>query len=184
MALALLLALSMPASADELGVAQLFETLARNKPGRATFVERKYLSLLDKPVESRGELAFTPPDRLEKRTLSPKAERVVVDHERITLERAGKTYSMGLHDNPAVAVLVESIRATLAGDLPGLTRTYSAAVSGDGARWKLLLRPLDPAVGTLVERIEISGGGSDVKTVEIFQADGDRSVMTLQPVPR
>ena len=176
-------AASLAAQAGDIGVAQLFEQLAKQKPGRTAYVERKYLSLLDKPVESRGELTFVPPDRLEKRTVSPRPERVVVDRERITLERAGKTYTMGLHDNPAVAVLVESIRATLAGDLNALTRTYSAAVSGDEARWKLTLRPLDPAISTLVERVEIGGGGGMVKTVEIFQVDGDRSVMTLQPGP-
>jgi len=177
-AIALLCAWPLAALAD-LGVTELFATLAKQKPSRATFVEKKYLSLLDKPVESRGELTFTPPDRLEKRTTSPKAERVLVDGDRITLERGGKRFTMGLHDQPGVAVLVESIRATLAGDLDALTRTYSASVSGETAHWKLTLHPLDPEVSTLVERIAIAGEGPRVTTVEIFQKDGDRSVMTL-----
>jgi outer membrane lipoprotein-sorting protein len=179
-AIVLLLAwASSAAAAADLTVTELFGTLAAHRPARAAFVERKYLSLLDKPVESRGELTFTPPARLEKRTTSPKAERVVVDGERITLERAGKSYTMGLHDNPGVAVLVESIRATLAGDLAALTRTYSAGLAGDSGHWKLTLRPLDPAVSSLVERIDISGEQAAVRTVEIRQKDGDRSVMTL-----
>ena len=184
MRLALLLAgmvLCVPARAAPLDLATLFDRLAKKAPARTTFVERKYLSLLDKPLESRGELAFTPPDKLEKRTTSPKPERVVVDSKRITLERGGKTYSMGLHDNPGVAVLVESIRATLAGDLATLTRTYSAGLEGDDAKWKLVLRPLDPSISTLVQRVEISGRAAEVGVVEIFQADGDRSVMTLAP---
>jgi len=90
---------------------------------------------------------------------------------------------MGLRDNPGVAVLVESIRATLAGDLSALTKTYSAAVAGDTGRWTLTLRPLDPAVSSLVSRVEIAGSDGIVTTVEIFQVDGDRSVMTLQPTP-
>ena len=61
---ALLLALSLAAAAD-VGVTELFAKLAKQKPSRATFVEKKYLSLLDKPVESHGELSFTPPGRLE-----------------------------------------------------------------------------------------------------------------------
>ena len=176
-----LLAAAFPAAALDLPA--LFDALAKRKPVRAQFTERKFMSLLDKPVESRGELSFTPPGRLEKRTVSPKPERVLVDRDRVTLERGGKAYSMGLRENPGVAVLVESIRATLAGDLDALTRTYSAAVTGDAARWKLLLRPLDPSVSSLVERVEIGGSQGEVKTVEIFQVDGDRSVMTLQPGP-
>ena len=179
-ALALAAALASPAArAADWGVQALFETLAKNRPGRATFVEKKYLALLDRPVESSGELLFTPPDRLEKRTLAPKPERVLVDRETVTLERAGKTHALRLRENPAVAVLVESIRGTLAGDLAALTRTYSVALDGTAARWRLILRPLDPALGTLVERVEIAGREARVAAVEIFQADGDRSVMTL-----
>jgi outer membrane lipoprotein-sorting protein len=179
--LAMLLLGALPAAAADFDVTRLFESLAKRTPTRTTFHERKFLKLLDRPVESRGELMFTPPDRLEKRTVSPKPERVVVDRERITLERGGRTYGMGLRDNPGVAVLVESIRATLAGDLATLTRTYSVALDGNAAKWRLVLRPLDPAVATLVERIEIGGAQADVRTVEIFQADGDRSVMTIVP---
>lgn len=163
------------------GAPQLFDSLAKEKPTRATFHERKFLSLLDRPVESTGELSFTPPDRMEKRTITPKPERVVVDRERVTLERGGKRHSLGLRENPAVAVLVESIRATLAGDFDALIRTYSVGLDGTPARWKLTLRPLDPAGAQLVERILISGAEARVQSVEIFQADGDRSVMTITP---
>ena len=181
-ALAVLLAAGA-ARAAPFDVATLFERLARERPGNAAFHEKKHISLLDRPVESSGVLAFIPPDRLEKRTERPKPERVAVDRDRVTLERGGKSVSMGLRDNPAIAVLVESIRGTLAGDLASLTKTYSVALEGTEARWRLLLRPLDPAAAALVERVEIAGSGARVATVEIFQADGDRSVMTITPLP-
>ena len=185
MRLALLIAtacLSCAASAAALGVQELFETLSRAKPGRAAFQEKKFVTLLDKPVESSGELVFTPPSRLEKRTTAPRAESVVVDGDLLTFERAGRKQSLKLREHPAIAVLVESIRSTLAGDLASLTRTYSTALAGDAAQWRLTLRPLDPSLGTLVERLEIAGSQAQVRTVEIFQADGDRSVMTLKPL--
>ena len=46
-----------------------------------------------------------------------------------------------------------------------------------------VLRPLDASLTSLVERIEIGGVEAQVRTVEIFQADGDRSVMTISPAP-
>lgn len=48
--------------------------LARNQGGRAHFTERKYIALLDKPVVSSGEMRYTAPDYLEKRTLTPRLE--------------------------------------------------------------------------------------------------------------
>ena len=172
------------ASAAPLGVQELFDSLAHAKPAHASFVEKKFVALLDKPVESRGELVFTPPSRLEKRTTAPRPDSVVVDGDVLTLDRAGRKQSLRLREHPAIAVLVESIRATLAGDLASLTKTYSTALAGDAAQWRLTLRPLDPSLGTLVERLEIAGSQAQVRTVEIFQADGDRSVMTLTPIAK
>jgi hypothetical protein len=178
---ALLLLAAPLAFAADWNVSSLFESLAKNQPGRATFTEKKFLSLLDAPVQSSGELVFTPPDRMEKRTLRPKPESVVVQGGDVTLERAGKRHTLRLRENPAIAVLVESIRSTLAGDLGALTRAYSVALDGTPAGWKLTLRPLDAAAAQLVERIEIGGAEARVATVEIFQADGDRSVMAIAP---
>ena len=183
-ALLLVLGLSISAPACAWNVAELFQQLARQQPARATFQERKHMALLDRPLDSAGELSFTPPDRLEKRTTTPREERVVVDRERVTLERGNKRHTLDLRANPAVAVLVESIRATLAGDLVALQRAYSTGLDGTPERWRLTLRPLDPAGAAIVERIDIDGEKAVVKTVEIRQADGDRSVMTITPVAR
>jgi len=60
--------------AADLSVADLMHMLGQKKSGTATFVEKKYIAMLKQPLESSGELAFTAPDRLEKRTLKPKAE--------------------------------------------------------------------------------------------------------------
>ena len=176
------LALGVASAAHAYSVQELFQSLATDKPRRASFQEKKTLALLDKPVESSGELVFTPPARLEKRTKAPRSESIVVEGDVATLERAGKKQTLRLSQYPGVAILIDSIRSTLAGDLAGLTRTYSAAVAGDASRWILTLRPLDLSLGTLVEHIEIGGSKGQVRTVSIFQADGDRSDMTLTPI--
>jgi outer membrane lipoprotein-sorting protein len=171
------------ALAADWGVAALFERLAKERPAHAQFHERKYLSLLTEPVDSSGELFFSPPDRLEKRTTSPKPETVIVDRKQVTLERGGRKRTLGLRENPGIAVLVESIRSTLAGDLDSLSHTYAVQLEGDASKWRLVLRPLDASLASLVERIEIGGVDAEVRSVEIFQADGDRSVMTISSAP-
>lgn len=182
---ALALAAALAAlEAHAFDVQTLFARLAKERPPRAAFTEKKHLALLDRPLESSGELAFTPPDTLEKRTLVPQPERLVVDRDRVTIERRGKTFQFRLAENPGAAVLIDSIRSTLAGDLAELTRTYSVGLEGDAAGWRLKLRPLDPALTTLVERVEIAGSGGQVRRVEIFQSDGDRSVMSIAPARR
>ena len=170
-------------AAPALTLQQLFETLAKQRPERAAFQERKYLALLERPVDSSGTLAFIPPARLEKRTLQPRPEAVIADGDSLVLERGGRRQAISLSDNPAIGTLIESIRATLAGDLASIQRAYSAELSGNADGWRIVLRPLDAAVTPLVKSIEIAGVGGEVRQVEVFQADGDRSVMTITKSP-
>ncbi|MBU4096958.1 MAG: outer membrane lipoprotein carrier protein LolA, partial [Gammaproteobacteria bacterium] len=66
---------------------QLMRDLAQTRSGHARFVERKSIAMLDKPVESSGELLYTAPDHLEKRTFKPKAESMTVDAGTLIIER-------------------------------------------------------------------------------------------------
>ena len=45
---------------------RLMGLLAQRKHGHVTFVEQHFLALLDRPLESSGELLYDAPDRLEK----------------------------------------------------------------------------------------------------------------------
>ena len=170
-----------PARADW-GLPQLMALLSRHGSGKASFVEKKYIALLDKPVESSGELLYRAPDRLEKRTLAPKPEAMVLQGDTLTLERgAGRPIVLSLQQYPELAAFTESIRATLAGDRQALERVYAVSLDGDEAHWTLTLRPLDERMARAVERIVIGGSRGEVLRVEIDQADRDRSVMTITP---
>lgn len=162
---------------------QLMAALAQHKGGRATFTEKKYLAVLgNKPVTASGELSYTPPSRLEKRTLEPKPERLLLDGDLLTMERGTKKYSLRLSDRPEAVAFVDSIRGTLAGNRQVLERSYALRLSGTEERWSLLLLPSDPDIAKLVLRIAVSGSRNQVQSIEYLQADGDRMVMNIEPV--
>lgn len=169
------------AQAAPLSLDQLMGSLAKNRQGTATFTEKKYLALLDQPVQSSGELLFIAPAHLEKRTLKPRLESMVLDGDSLTLERDRRKRTLQLADYPEVAGMIESIRATLAGDRVALERLYRTALEGSSTGWTLVLTPLDPKVGAVVARIRMEGREDRVLLVEIQQADGDRSVMRIEP---
>ncbi|MCO5976030.1 LolA-related protein [Ideonella oryzae] len=172
-----------PAWAQAWTPAALMQSLATHKSAKATFVERKYLAVLDQPVESRGELSFTAPDRLEKRTLSPRPESLVLQGDLLTVDDANKRHmTVNLGANPEAAAFVESIRGTLAGDLATLQKYYALELTGSPERWKLLLLPQQPRMAKLVSRIRIEGAGTVVRLIVFEQADGDRSEMQVTPV--
>lgn len=158
---------------------QLMQSLARNTSGRATFTEQKFIALLDKPVLSSGELLYTAPDRLEKRTLKPKPETMVLDHDTVTVERGKRQYVLRVKDYPELGVFVESIRGTLAGDRASLERLYQLTLDGSEAHWTLVLRPLNPMMLAVVQRITMQGERAELRSIEVEQADKDRSVMLI-----
>lgn len=176
----MLLVLSQAVLAAPLSIGQLMSNLAQHPQAAASFTEKKFIAILDEPVESSGELLFVAPARLEKRTLKPKSESMLLDGDTLTLQRGSRKRTLQLRDYPEVSGMIESIRATLAGDRLALERVYQLALSGNTERWTLVLTPRDAGVNAIVAQIEISGMKNEVKRVEIFQADGDRSVMQIQ----
>ena len=171
-----------PAAGDAWTLDQLMGRLARERSGQATFVERKHLAIVDEPVVSSGELRFRAPDRLEKLTLEPRRESLVLEGDTLTVTRGERRHVLRLADYPQVAAFIDSIRATLAGDRAALERTYALLLSGDAERWSLSLLPRDPKMAEVVLRIDIRGTHAMLAEIEILQADGDRSVMTVRPL--
>ncbi len=162
---------------------RLMATLAQNKSGRATFVETKYLSIAAQPVESSGELVFVAPDHLEKHTLSPKPEHLVVDGDMLTVERNNRKVTLALANYPELGAFIDSIRATLAGNRYTLEQVYKVALAGRGDNWTLTLTPLDARMSKVVSTITLDGTRDMLRSVAIRQADGDHSLMRLQPLP-
>lgn len=161
---------------------QLMAELARNQGGRAHFTERKYIALLDKPVVSSGEMRYVAPDYLEKRTLTPRLEVMVLDKDEISLERGKQKLTLRLREQPEILAFVASIRGTLSGNRAALEQNYALHLSGQRDNWTLNLSPSNPRIAELVTRITISGSRQQVRSIEYLQADGDRSLMSIEPL--
>lgn len=171
------------ALAGDLSVSELMRIIGQTKEGKANFVEKKYIGMVDKPLVSSGELAFTAPDRLEKRTLKPVTESLVLEGDSLTIEQADKRrFKVSLREHPEVAAFVESIRGTLAGDRQALESAYTLELSGVLDKWQLVLVPTQAQMSRLITRIRIGGAHGDVKTITFEQADGDRSEMAITKV--
>jgi hypothetical protein len=162
-------------------VERLMQELRQVKSDKARFTERKDIAILNGPLESSGTLVYVAPAHLEKRTLAPRPESLVLDGDRLTLESGARKQSrtFALQEYPAIWAFVESIRSTLAGDLPTLNRFYQVSLDGGERRWSLTLKPVEPKMRDVVSEIRIGGSRNRIGTVEIVEGNGDRSLMTI-----
>ena len=169
---------SDPAAWD---VQRLMRELAQVKTANARFLERRHLGILTAPLESSGTLVYIAPDRLEKHTLRPRPESLVLERNELTVESKERNQrrTLVLQDYPVIWAFVESIRATLAGDLPALSRFYQVGLDGGERQWRLSLIPSDPRMQDVVSEIRISGDSSWINAIEMIETGGDRSVMTI-----
>jgi len=183
LALTLALALAgwaLPARAFDL--AELMAQLAQRPSGEARFAEQRFVSGLDQSLRSSGTLSFAAPDRLARLTLLPRAESFVVEGDRITLERGGRTRQVQIDSVPELAAMVAALRGTLTGDATTLLQHFVPSVGGSAAGWTLTLLPREPALAAIVRQLRLEGQQADLQRVEILLADGDRSVMTIEAI--
>lgn len=162
-------------------VRQLMQGLAQVKEAKGKFVERKFMSVLNRPLESSGTLLFQPPSHLEKHTLTPKVESLVLDQGTLTIDSKARNIkrTLVLQEYPAIWAFVESIRSTLAGDLPTLERFYKIELKGDSTQWEMRLLPIEPRAREVIHEIRISGRSSKVESIETLESNGDHSIMKV-----
>jgi hypothetical protein len=180
--LVLLAALATPAWAA-FDLPTLARLLAQRKSGEARFTEERFVTGFDSPLRASGTLSFSAPDRFTRQTLEPLVESMSVEGNTITLKRSGRSRQMSMDAVPELAALIEAVRGTLTGNAVTLDKHFKVSVEGDAARWGLTLVPRDARLAAQVRELQIAGLGSDVRSVALWLAGGDRSVMSIEPLP-
>ena len=168
------------APAFDLGA--LMALLAGVKSGEATFVETRRIEMLDRTLVSSGRLSFKAPDVFVRETLKPRQEKLAVDGNTLTMSLGERSRTMQLDASPEAAVIVEAVRGTLTGNRATLERLFETTVSGDARAWTLKLVPRDLRLRGQVSAVQVSGREGTAREVQVQLADGDRSVMTIEPV--
>jgi outer membrane lipoprotein-sorting protein len=158
--------------------------LAQRKGAEARFTEERWVSGFDGPLRASGTLSFTAPDRFARHTLEPRPESMIVEGNNLTLKRGGRSRQMALDAIPELTALIEAVRGTLNGDVATLQKHFNTRVEGDSALWTLTLTPRESRLAAQVRELKIAGQGADLRSVELWLAGGDHSLMLVEPLPR
>lgn len=167
------------------GLEQLMQQRAQVKGGRASFVEIRKMPSVDTTTTSNGVLIYEAPDRLERQTMTPLAERAVVQGDRLTLEietasgqRTRREFA--LNDIPGLRPFFAALRAMLAGDLAALQRSFKVTFNGDENDWRLKLIPREQS-DRHVREILISGQALEILSIEVVERNGDSARTAINP---
>lgn len=173
--------IAIAAAQEPWGLPQLMASLAQVRSAAGQFTERKTMRMLTQPLTLSGRLAYVAPSHIEKITVSPTPERLVMDGDRVTIVSGTNqdTHSFSVTDYPQIGGLVAGIRATLAGDLPTLDHFYTLRLGGTSNAWDLQLVPREGDLTHFIRSIDFHGSGNRIETIDTEDADGDHSDMTI-----
>ncbi|GEM_PF-3149494 len=159
-----------------------WEAMSQVRSLQAKFVQVQHRSLLSKPLESSGTLAFTRPDRILWRVEQPAASVFVIDGTKVGMAYPdlGVREEMDLEGNPDAERLTRGLMVWLAGDLAQVTRDYHVAWQA-GPPSVATLTPKDETLAALLSKLEltVSGDPPTVDAVVMHEPDGDRVEITL-----
>ena len=162
---------------------QLMLALSKVDTSNATFVETKTMKLLKTPLILTGQLVYKAPDYLQKKIVSPTASTYTISGQQVKAEEFNKeSREFSLDESMLLQALVESLRATLAGDLDTLKDFYEVSVSGTIKSWALDLEPIDDDIKIYIRYIKIMGQNTSISRIETVESNSDRSVMTINDV--
>lgn len=161
---------------------QLMQALAQVKAGEGTFVEQRTVQMLERTLVSSGRIAFEAPDTFVRETIKPRRESVKVVGNNVTMSQGSRSRTVPLDASPEASLIFEAIRGTLTGNREALEKHFKPTVTGNAERWSLELVPREVLLRELVVSIRMNGVRALVREVLVVMADGDRSVMTIEPV--
>lgn len=165
-------------------IPQLMQILAQVETRESAFTEKKILALLTEPLISSGTLRYRRPNYVERTTIAPRQERFIYENGKITIESSGRQHQFHVKDQPSLGVLIESIRATLAGDEKTLQRHYQLRLAGTRAHWDLEMLPVSSDLFSRTRLIRISGAQDELRQIDILEASGDRTIMMINAIKR
>lgn len=171
---------AVPAAVAAPDPAWILSRIARPAPSRTPFVELRGSKLLKAPLRISGEYRHPDAATLVREVRAPYAETTTIRAGEATIERPGKApRRVSLARYPELAGLQASFGALLAGDIAALRRHYRLDSAGRRDAWRLVLTPLDAAVGTRVRDIVLHGRGAELRCIETEPAAGGDVQRTL-----
>ena len=161
----------------------IMENLGQLTVRRQSFHETYYSGMLITPSFKEGTLIFHPPDRLEKHVRIPTEESFIASENNLLYENPsrGISQSFSLHEYPALATLVEGLRALFSGNKDKLKQFFSISIAGTPENWKLELSPLMQDEEDGVNCIRLAGKHAHLHTIFIQETNGDNSELQLAP---
>lgn len=165
-----------------LSVPELERLLQASTRESVSFVETRESPWLTLPVQSTGTMR-SGPNVLEKRVETPRLEtwRMLPDRVEWLGPDGTTTKQILFSQSPGLAVLAETLRRVVAGDLANLDRTFRMETRGSHDNWILRMNPRGGDAARYLDHVELEGERGEIRVISVVERQGERTTTRLQP---
>jgi len=173
----------LPPEEEAVGVSRVIENLGQSTIRERAFHETYYSGMLTTPSHKEGTLIFHPPARLEKHVQLPAKESFIADGDSLLYENPSReiSHTFSLQDYPALAALIEGLRSLFNGDEETLRQVFHVSMTGTPDNWHLNLSPKTQNEEDGVDSLRLTGDSTHLRTISIYETNGDHSTLQLDP---
>lgn len=151
---------------------------------QGTFEQKKQVKGFKRPLASSGVYVVTRGAGVQWSTQKPFASELKVTAGEIASTQNGaEVFRLDARQEPAVRVITQVLFSLLAGDLAALDQHFTAKGTVGERDWAIELKPKAAALEKIFTVISLQGDRA-VRRVELREASGDVTDITLTPAPR
>jgi len=171
-----------PVNAEQLKqmTAPAARELAKTPVLRGTFVQRKFLSGIPKPLKSSGNYVISRDQGIWWHTLMPfDSDFILTPTSMVQLDDGKVAARLSAEQQPGLRVVGDVFFSIFALDPSALARNFELfGQRGDREAWVMGLRPRSSALRNVMSETVITGA-LRVDKVEFWDSHGDRTEITL-----
>lgn len=146
------------------------------------FRQSKFISVLPKPLLSKGVFSYDKESGLDWLTQTPIVSRLVFNDQGIRQDVEGNTVWEIDGMQPAVLSITRVMTGVLSGNWPVLNEYFNISGKTESANWQLTMTPKDEVIAQLISSLKVSGKKT-LKNLTLFEANGDRTEITFAVTP-
>lgn len=164
-------------------LARLFSSLGSIQRVSAAFDEEKSLAILAKPLRVTGMIYFVRDRGFARVNNTPRPQKVVLTDSALHLWDGSATTTTSLARGGDVAALASALPLLLKGEQSKLAAIFDMSLRGTPSTWwRLTLAPRAKSLGKMVRQITIVGHATTIASLEVLEANGDRSFAVFHDV--
>jgi outer membrane lipoprotein-sorting protein len=161
--------------------AHLLKEFSRSKGFSASFKEEKYLTVLNEPLLTEGDVKYTAPDLLVRTTRQPKT-RLEIRKSSLSYRDEATKKDLPLDKNHPARAFVQVFLDLIRGDYGSIEKRFTITYTPKGREWEMHLVPRDPKKLAGIKNIDLRGEGLNISWMQIRDRHGDRTETRFEKV--